>query len=520
MVSASRSYWGTACLVVLSAMYWIAAGFRATYRLLWYDELITWYLARQPDLKSIWSGITRGLDSEMVLVHCFVRISHALFGYGAFATRLPMLIGFWVLILGLYVFLKRRLPWQYALIGAIFPMLTFAWDYSFEARAYGLLLGCAATALVCWQNVTEGRARIPSLVGIALALAVALGCHPFAAVLAIPFALGEFVRTLDRRRIDWPVWVAFAVATPVMLAYPPLFAAVRNLNMNTGLRNVTTVIGLYTDALRPAIMPLLLAGLAGCVATIRLVPAAKHAKTLREDYAENRSSALPRYETAALFGFALCPLPLIAAMVARHGHFFPRYGILSVIGISGLIALLLFRAGAGSTLRGSAMLAVLMLWIAWATVKPAIAISRDPAAQFRQEHSLLVRGLSDGRPVAVNEMVLFLQADFYLDSALLQNLYYLQSEKDVERRHGWQEVNNLFARLLPEYVPLRSHTERWREFSVRDSFLFHITSGNFWAYEVLPREGWQMTLVSTDGGSWLYEARRSAAPTPDPAKAQ
>src|SRR5262249_49260562 len=275
-------------------MYWVAAGFRAAYRLLWYDELVTWYLARQPDLKSIWKGLTLGLDSEMVLVHWLVRMSHAVFGSGAFATRLPMLIGFWVLILGLYVFLKRRLPWQYALIGAAFPILTFAWEYAFEARAYGILLGCGATALVCWQNVAEGRMRILSLLAIALALAVALGCHPFGAILAIPFAFGELVRTLDRRRIDWPVWIAFAAATPVMLAYPPLFAPVQNLNMNTGLRNFAAVTSFYTDAFRAAIVPLLVSGLAAFAATLRVVPDAKGGKSLREGGLESCTAALPR----------------------------------------------------------------------------------------------------------------------------------------------------------------------------------------------------------------------------------
>lgn len=150
----------TVCVAAVSMLYWITAGLRAAYRPLWYDELVTWHLARMPDIGAIWSAITAGRDSEMPLVQ---RFAHRAFGPGASATSLPMLVGFWILILALYTFLRRRLSWQYALIGAIFPILTFAWPYAFEARAYGILLGCAGFVLVCWQNAVEGRFRTPSL---------------------------------------------------------------------------------------------------------------------------------------------------------------------------------------------------------------------------------------------------------------------------------------------------------------------------------------------------------------------
>src|SRR5262249_28947451 len=151
----------------------------------------------------------------------------------------------------------------------------------------------------------------------------------------------------------------------------------------------------------------------------------------------------------------------------------------------------------GSTRRASAMVAMLMLWIAWTEVKPAMAMPRDPAAQFRREQPLLIRALADGRPVAVNEITLFLQADFYLDSELLKHLYYLEPAEEDARRYPWQSLFNLYAPLLVETVPVRSQVATWREFSARDSCLLLVDSGSFWAYDVLPREGWRLTLVST-----------------------
>jgi hypothetical protein len=516
MVSAPRISLATICLALLSTIYWVAAGFHATYRLLWYDELVTWHLSRLPDVTSIFTAIKRGLDSEMPVVHLIVRVSHAAFGLSAAATRLPMLIAFWVLILGLYVFLKRRLPWQYALIGAAFPLLTFAWEYAYEARAYAIILGCGATALVCWQNAAEGRYRIPSLIGITLALAVALACHPFAVILALPFGFGELVRTLDRRRIDWPVWVAYAAAMPVMLAYPALLASVRGV-MPSAKLGFYTAYTYYMEAFRASIAPLLLAGLVACL--MGRDRSASAGAALPKTDPDGR--LLPRHEMAALVGFALSPLAALGIMIARHAFFFPRYGIPGVIGVSGLVALLLFRAMAGSTLRASAVLATLMLWFVWAEVKPAIRMPRDPAAQFREEHYILRQGLSDGRPLVLHNITLFLEADFYLDKSQLEHLYIVKVDEENGRKYEWQLLNDLFARLLPDFAPLRARTAGWREFSQRfsdrDSFLLHITPGNYWWYEALAKEGWRLTFLTTDGVNQLYEVRRATAACPSPA---
>jgi hypothetical protein len=209
---------------VVSFVYGLLTVPRAMHRPFWYDEMATWHVARQPSLRAIIEMLHLGVDSEMPLTHFIVRASHMLFGTGYLATRLPMLIGFWLMLLGVFVFLNRRLPLPYALVGMIFPMLTFAWPYAFEARAYGVVLGAAAITLVAWQNVGLNYRRTASLIAIAVGLATVLGTQAMMAVVAIPFALGEVVRSIDRRRIDWGVWVAFAASMPVMVVYPIVLA--------------------------------------------------------------------------------------------------------------------------------------------------------------------------------------------------------------------------------------------------------------------------------------------------------
>ena len=240
----------TWCVAGISLWFWICAGLIAMCRPFWFDELITWHVARLPTIAAIWSALRAGVDQNLLLSHLCVRLSHAVFGYSHLATRLPALAGFWIMLAGIYLFLKRRLPTPYALIGMVFPMLTYAWAYAFEARSYGIMLGGAGIALASWQAAAEGRHRLISLIGIAVGLSAALASHYTAVLLAVPFTLGEGVRSFDRRKLDLSMWIAFAAAAPVTLIYPGLLAATRDWALGGLQPDATSVSGFYSAALR------------------------------------------------------------------------------------------------------------------------------------------------------------------------------------------------------------------------------------------------------------------------------
>src|SRR5690349_17535847 len=109
------------CFGLESAIYFFAVGLRAAHRPLWYDEIVTWRLAELPSIAALWAALLAHVDQHMPLVHVAVRLSRKVFGTGPLATRLPMVVSFWAMLLALYVFLKRRLPWRYAMVGALFP---------------------------------------------------------------------------------------------------------------------------------------------------------------------------------------------------------------------------------------------------------------------------------------------------------------------------------------------------------------------------------------------------------------
>jgi hypothetical protein len=463
----------------------------ALYRPFWYDELVTWHVARMPTLAAIWDALHDGVDQSLPLTHLPVRLSHALFGYSTLATRLPALVGFWFALLSMYLFLKRRFPAPYALIGMVFPMLTFAWGYAFEARAYGILLGAAGLALVSWQSAAEGRRRTLSLIGITLCLAASLASNYAGVLVAVPFALGEVVRTLDRRKLDLPVWIAFAAAAPVTLIYPSLLAATRDWDLRGMLPDVTTFSGFYATVLKPAITPLLL----GCVAAFV--------------FARNRKDqppapALRSHETAALVGFVLAPMVFIAAgILSRHMLFMPRYGIISVIGMAGCFTALLYRVTSGNWRSGAAALFILVAWLAASRTKDAIHAIGDPEERFEQENPVLVQAAHAGPPVLVTNALLFIAADFYLPPTLSERLHYPIYPQPASGRDCNDHLMSAAARDLP----IHAKVDSWSDFAARrQPFLLYADAlQSQWLSELLIRMGWRVTLRAQQGDQLLFD---------------
>src|SRR5262249_45427637 len=158
----------------------------------------------------------------------------------------------------IYRFLSRRLPWQYAAAGMLFPALTAAGRYSYEARPYALLLAFGAIALVSWQGAAEGRHRVLALLSLALSPCAALSSPAFAVVLALPFLSGEIVRTMQRRRVDWPVWLAFGSTAPVLI----MLWKLRDAGNPTGYHRLVgssfqRLTMTYLQIITPAIIPLI-----------------------------------------------------------------------------------------------------------------------------------------------------------------------------------------------------------------------------------------------------------------------
>ena len=157
------------------------------------------------------------------------------FGAGAFALRLPALMGFLLMQVCLFFFVRRLAGERAGVAAAAFPALTATLYYSAEGRPYGLMLGLYALALLSWQvAIQEGgnRRRGWALVGLAAAIALTINAHYFGILLLVPLCAAEGVRSLQRRQTDLPVVAAIYVGMTGFAATMPFLKAAGEFRRN------------------------------------------------------------------------------------------------------------------------------------------------------------------------------------------------------------------------------------------------------------------------------------------------
>ena len=172
------------------------------------------------------------------------------FGEGAFALRLPALLGFLLMQVCLFFFVRRLAGERAGAVAAAFPALTATLFYSAEGRPYGLMLGLYALALLSWQAATReqgagSRQRGWALAGLALAIALTINAHYFGILLLVPVCAAEGFRSLQRRRTDWPVIAAIYVGMAGFATTMPFLKAAGEFRKNyysagtVGLHDIT-----------------------------------------------------------------------------------------------------------------------------------------------------------------------------------------------------------------------------------------------------------------------------------------
>jgi Dolichyl-phosphate-mannose-protein mannosyltransferase len=182
------------------------------------DETLGFPLISQPSLHAIVHfESTTPLWFDPPAFAMLVHTSWRLFGASALALRLPSIGSILILIAALY-FLLRRIAGQRAALFVTLLAVTFpAFDFGWQERPYALIMAMVAIAALCWHCAShqpgKGTARrwLP-LAGLFLALTIAINSHYFAIFATLPFLLAELVRTIERRRFDFPVILTLVLA--------------------------------------------------------------------------------------------------------------------------------------------------------------------------------------------------------------------------------------------------------------------------------------------------------------------
>ena len=251
-IGGSCGFWG-----VFHFLYLVSTFVVASRKLMWNDELFTFHIARLANVSELWSALMTGADQIPPVFYLITRASFFLFGINHLSIRLPEVVGFWIMSLCLYQFVSRRSSALYGFVAMLFPLVITAYDFAYEARPYGLVLGFCGLALLCWQSAAEGRYRKVSLIGLAVSCAAAVSTHYYGVLIFFPLALGEIVRSISRRRFDVPVWVALGLALIPLLLFIPLIEQAGTYAANFWARpHWGSIPEFYYFLLIPALSPL------------------------------------------------------------------------------------------------------------------------------------------------------------------------------------------------------------------------------------------------------------------------
>jgi len=486
-------------LWILSAFalfYLLLTCFLAVQKACWYDELFTIQLARLP-VAGIWSELAKGTDLQPPLVYILTRASMAVFGDNPVAARLPAIIGFLVMSMCIYRFVSRWCPPLYALAAMLFPITTATYDlYAFEARPYGMVLGCCGIALVCWQAAAHGEGRPWSLAGLALAVAVAVSCHYYSVLLLVPLGVGELLRAVSRRRLDLPVALALAVGVLPLAAFWPLIAGARAYVAGfDGMHGLAhPIFETYAYILKSSDPPL--------VALLVFMLVYHRFRPRPEEPVPALAPSAPEIGVIV----TLVALPFIGMALAKGftNAYRASYVLCTIVGLAVGLAFLVHRHARSCSLIGCVLVIVLGGWICVKEVSQWHDLGNDKDKVGSTCRSL-VRENPEGLPVVISEPGIYLQLHRYAGPDLADRLVYLQSRELAMRYLNEDTPERALAALKPL---AELNVERYRDFlATHREFLVHGQRG--WLFRALIVDGADVQMR----GPGLFLVRLSPEPT-------
>jgi len=372
--------------IVFSLLYLSATLTSAFTKELWFDEIVSVYVDRLPAMRDVWAALASSADAMPPLFHLFTRACRAVIANEAMAARLPATVGYWVMCLSVWLFLRHRMSPVYAWMGLVPALLPTPFYFATEGRAYGVAVGFSGLALLCWQR--------RKLVLFVLMLAAAVSSHYYAVFLVIPFGLAELA--LWRKDAPRWAWIA-ALATPVIpiAVHLPLIRAADVYRADAwAAPRVSLAVTYYLDfvaGIGPAIVfGLAVAGLAGIV--MRSQPADE--------------PGLMFEERALAAGFLVIPLAVLASSLLVTHTYFPRYAMPSTIG---------FMLAAAEALRASRMPTSVVLCGVMLAVLGAQKLEEVRANWNQLPTAADVAAALDAGPgpAVIEEPVTFLKAHYY-----------------------------------------------------------------------------------------------------------
>ncbi len=127
-------------------LFWYA-GVEECFRPMWLDEYLTLWLTQIPGGSAFWTAFFSGAENNPPFYFVAARAASQLLGPSSFALRLPSLLGFWLMCLGLNPFSRDR---------RIAPTTRTASASCLPQRPAASLTAAVSTLLISLQAVFIG----------------------------------------------------------------------------------------------------------------------------------------------------------------------------------------------------------------------------------------------------------------------------------------------------------------------------------------------------------------------------
>ena len=430
------------------------------------DELTTYEIAALPTAGDVWSAWFESPDGLPPVIHLTTHFIGSALGFSHVIARLPDTVGFWLMCVCVFIFLSRRVSPMLAWVGMLLPVtVPAAYFYAYEARGYGMVLAFSGAAVVCWDLAHHTRWRRVALLGLPILLAAAIATHLYAVLVVVPLALAELARTMERRQVDWWVWMGLAVVALLFLPANPVISRIHRLPW----------VVQYSDGHRvslPQLMALPLQFLsipATYFGLLALVCVCRDRMSRPDDLTSltTRDARPPLSDWVLVIG--LMALPAIGWSFAYlvTGVLLFRYVLAAVIGFSLGIALLCRVA----VRRRPEIALLLAAWVAVTAAGSTVATRYGARTTLTTAHIAAGSGCfrllnvwgklpPDGLPIAVSAFDLFTQIHHYAPDALKQRLVFL-----VDRGKFGAQIEAMapfYAKVFGEHIEgleqfVRSH---------------------------------------------------------------
>lgn len=447
-------------LLLLSA---VVALLRAHYQLLGMDEYGFGLLgiAKSSGFgRLVHIQLTRPVSFDPIGYNALIYAVIHFFGTGAMTMRLPSIAGYLGMQLCLFWIVRRISNEWAATVALALPAIFGVVEYSIEARPYAVMLGLAALAVLSWQTAARRETgRTAALVTLAVALALAVNMQYYAVLLFVPLGVAEVARTVERRRVDLPMWGAIAGGVAGLTAVVPFAKA---LGQFQGNHNATRVADIHfvTHAYLWLVVGYEQFGVGWqhVVGSCGVAVLALMVVVFLQGRAGIRLT-LPSAE-AVLLGLLLA-IPMLALVLAKTvTHFVEaRYILPTMIGLCAVIAVLLTPVAQSRVLRnaGLALLFVAIAGLGVRRVQEDRSNARGYMASMQMDAATeKVLESTPGQPVYVTNHFVWEFLHYYSTNEALRTrltLVYLDPKGYVHEGVG-ADVNRQMANMEMDGVPL------------------------------------------------------------------